>query len=107
VRGQTLSLKNQEFVLAARGLGVSPAAILVRHVAPNLAGPVAATLALLAQRVILIESFLSFLGLGVHEPLTSLGVLAAHGKRAVDAARPRGALVADPHRLQFPERRPG
>ena len=86
VRGQTLSLKNQEFVVAARALGLKPASILVRHVAPNLAGPVAATLALLAPRVILLESFLSFLGLGVQEPLTSLGVLAAYGARHIESA---------------------
>ena len=86
VRGQTLSLKNQEFVVAARALGLAPASILVRHVAPNLAGPVAATLALLAPRVILLESFLSFLGLGVQEPLTSLGVLAADGARHMESA---------------------
>jgi oligopeptide transport system permease protein len=86
VRGQTLSLKNQEFVVAARALGLKSASILVRHVAPNLAGPVAATLALLAPRVILLESFLSFLGLGVQEPLTSLGVLAADGARHMESA---------------------
>jgi oligopeptide transport system permease protein len=86
VRGQTLSLKNQEFVVAARGLGVAPGSILARHIAPNLAGAVAATLALLAPRVILLESFLSFLGLGVQEPLTSLGVLVADGARHLESA---------------------
>ena len=86
VRGQTLSLKNQEFVVAARALGIGPASILVRHVAPNLAGPVTAMLALLAPRVILLESFLSFLGLGVQEPLTSLGVLVADGARHMESA---------------------
>ncbi len=86
VRGQTLSLKNQEFVVAARALGLPPASILSRHIAPNLAGPVAATLALLAPRVILLESFLSFLGLGVQEPLTSLGVLVADGARHIESA---------------------
>ncbi len=86
VRGQTLSLKNQDFVVAARALGLAPASILARHVAPNLAGPVAATLAVLAPRVILLESFLSFLGLGVQEPLTSLGVLAADGARHMESA---------------------
>ena len=86
VRGQTLSLKNQDFVVAARALGLKSASILGRHVAPNLAGPVAATLAMLAPRVILIESFLSFLGLGVQEPLTSLGVLAADGARHMESA---------------------
>ncbi len=86
VRGQTLSLKNQEFVVAARALGIAPASILSRHIAPNLAGPVAATLALLAPRVILLESFLSFLGLGVQEPLASLGVLVADGARHIESA---------------------
>ncbi len=86
VRGQTLSLKNQEFVVAARALGVGPGSILLRDVAPNLVGPVAATLALLAPRVILLESFLSFLGLGVQEPLTSLGILAADGVRHLESA---------------------
>jgi oligopeptide transport system permease protein len=86
VRGQTLSLRRQEFVAAAEALGVSPAAILVRHIAPNLVGVIAAFLALLTSRVILLESFLSFLGLGVQEPLTSLGVLVAEGARNVEAA---------------------
>jgi oligopeptide transport system permease protein len=86
VRGQTLSLKRQEFVVAARALGVRPSAILVRHIAPNLLGVIAAFLALLTPRVILLESFLSFLGLGVQEPLTSLGVLVAEGARHLEDA---------------------
>ncbi len=86
VRGQTLSLKRQEFVAAAEALGVSPAAILMRHIAPNLVGVIAAFLALLTPRVILLESFLSFLGLGVQEPLTSLGVLVAEGARNIEDA---------------------
>ena len=86
VRGQTLSLKRQEFVAAAEALGVSPMAILVRHIAPNLLGTIAAFLALLTPRVILLESFLSFLGLGVQEPLTSLGVLVADGARHIEDA---------------------
>ena len=85
-RGQTLSLKTREFVLAARALGSPPATILARHVAPNLAGVVFAYLAVLAPRVILVESFLSFLGLGVREPLTSLGVLVADGARRLQDA---------------------
>lgn len=85
-RGQTLSLKSREFVLAARSLGVGPAAILARHIAPNIAGVVFAYLAVLAPRVILVESFLSFLGLGVREPLTSLGVLVAEGARHLQDA---------------------
>jgi len=86
VRGQTLSLKRQEFVVAAQALGVKPGAILVRHIAPNLIGVVAAFLALLTPRVILLESFLSFLGLGVQEPLTSLGVLVSDGARHIEDA---------------------
>jgi oligopeptide transport system permease protein len=85
-RGQTLSLKSREFVLAARSLGVSSPAILTRHIAPNLATVVLAYLAVLAPRVILVESFLSFLGLGVREPLTSLGVLVAEGARHIEDA---------------------
>ena len=86
VRGQTLSLKNQEFVVAARALGLPPASILIRHIVPNLAGPVTASLAFIAPRVILLESFLSFLGLGVQEPLTSLGVLVSEGARSLESA---------------------
>lgn len=85
-RGQTLSLKSREYVLAARSLGVRPATILVRHIAPNIAGVVLAYLTVLAPRVILVESFLSFLGLGVREPLTSVGVLVADGARHLQDA---------------------
>ena len=85
-RGQTLSLKRREFVLAAEALGESGSRILVRHVVPNLIGPVVAYLALLVPRVILAESFLSFLGLGVQEPLTSWGILIADGARHVQGS---------------------
>ena len=83
VRGQTLSLKRREFVLAARALGETDGRILVRHIVPNMTGPIVAYLALLVPRVILAESFLSFLGLGVQEPMTSWGVLIADGARHV------------------------
>ena len=86
VRGQTLSLKRQDYVLAAEALGVRPGGVLARHIIPNLLGPVAAYLTLLAPRAILLESFLSFLGLGVQEPLTSLGVLVAEGARSIQDA---------------------
>jgi oligopeptide transport system permease protein len=86
VRGQTLSLKRQEFVLAAEALGMGAGGILGRHIVPNLAGPVAAYLTLLAPRIILLESFLSFLGLGVQEPMTSLGVLVSEGARGIEDA---------------------
>lgn len=86
VRGQTLTLKRREFVLAAQALGASDGAVLMRHIVPNMSGPIVAYLALLVPRVILAESFLSFLGLGVQEPLTSWGILIADGARHVQGA---------------------
>jgi oligopeptide transport system permease protein len=86
VRGQTLSLKRQEFVQAAEALGVSNAGILKRHIIPNTLGPVVVFVTLLVPKAILLESLLSFLGLGVQEPLTSLGLLISEG-----AASMRGA----------------
>lgn len=86
VRGQALSLKRQDYVLAAEALGARASAILFRHIVPNLAGPVIAFLTLIAARVILLESFLSFLGLGVQEPMTSLGALIADGARNIEDA---------------------
>ena len=86
VRGQTLSLKRREFVLAAQALGASDGAIIARHIIPNMRGPIIAYLGLLVPRVILAESFLSFLGLGVQEPSTSWGILIADGARDVQSA---------------------
>ena len=86
VRGQTLSLKRREFVLAARALGERDYRILMRHIVPNMTGPIVAYLALLVPRVILAESFLSFIGLGVQEPLTSWGILIADGARHVQGS---------------------
>lgn len=79
VRGQTLSLKQMEFVEAARAGGVSQFKIITRHIIPNLAGIVAVYASLLVPLMILIESFISFLGLGVQEPLTSLGAMINEG----------------------------
>ncbi|SFP63469.1 ABC transporter permease [Tranquillimonas alkanivorans] len=81
VRGQTLSLRRREFVQAAETLGVSGWDILRRHIIPNTLGTVIIYMTLLIPKVILLESFLSFLGLGVQEPLTSLGVLIAEGAK--------------------------
>ncbi len=81
VRGQTLSLRRREFVAAAEALGVSQGAILRRHIIPNTLGTVIVYMTLLIPKVILLESFLSFLGLGVQEPLTSLGVLISEGAK--------------------------
>ena len=81
VRGQTLSLKRREFIEAARATGLGTAAILVRHIVPNLAGTVAVYATLTIPELITYESFLSFLGLGVQEPLASLGSLINDGAR--------------------------
>ena len=86
VRGQTLSLKRREFVEAARAGGVKPLTIVRRHIVPNLLGPVAVYATLTIPHVILVESFLSFLGLGVQEPNTSWGVLISEGARNMEGA---------------------
>ena len=79
VRGQTLTLKSREFVEAAVATGVRPLTIVLRHIVPNLLGIVAVYATLLIPEMILTESFISFLGLGVQEPNTSLGVLISEG----------------------------
>jgi oligopeptide transport system permease protein len=79
VRGQVISLKNQEFVLAARATGVSTRKIIFRHLVPNTLGPVIVYATLTIPSVMLLEAFLSFLGLGVQAPLASWGSLAAEG----------------------------
>ena len=79
VRGQVLSLKNQEFVLAARATGVSATRIIFRHLVPNTLGPVIVYATLTIPQIMLAEAFLSFLGFGVQAPLASWGSLAADG----------------------------
>jgi oligopeptide transport system permease protein len=79
VRGQTLSLKQSEFIEAARASGQRPLKIVLRHIIPNLIGPVVIYAALTIPEIILTESFLSYLGFGVQEPLTSLGTLISEG----------------------------
>ncbi|GHA48834.1 peptide ABC transporter permease [Amylibacter ulvae] len=79
VRGQTLTLKNKEFIEAAQATGVSSFKIITRHIVPNLLGVVAVYATLLVPLMILTESFISFLGLGVQEPLTSWGALISEG----------------------------
>ena len=86
VRGQTLSLKHREFIEAARAGGVSTAKIIRRHIIPNTIGPVIAYSTLTIPQVILTESFLSFLGLGVQEPYTSWGVLVSEGAAQIETA---------------------
>jgi len=99
VRGQTLSLKHREFIEAARALGLGTGAMLWRHIVPNLIGPVVVYATLTIPQMILYESFLSFLGLGVQEPLASLGNLISEGSREMESASwmllvPAGFLVA-------------
>ena len=86
VRGQTLSIKQKEFIEAARAAGVGPFGIITRHVIPNVVGPVVVYVTLTVPTVILMESFLSFLGLGIQEPLTSWGVLISDGADQMETA---------------------
>lgn len=86
VRGQTLGLKHKEFVEAARAAGLGQGAIIARHIVPNLLGPVVVYVTLTIPAVILAESFLSFLGLGVQPPMASLGTLIAGGAQDMELA---------------------
>jgi oligopeptide transport system permease protein len=86
VRGQTLSLKHREFVEAAQAQGVGPFAIIGRHIVPNLLGVVVVYVTLTIPQVVLVESFLSFLGLGVQEPMTSWGALVHDGAEQLESA---------------------
>jgi len=86
VRGQTLNLKGKEFVDAARAGGVSTTKIVFRHIVPNLLGLVVVYVALTVPQVILVESFLSFLGLGVQEPMTSWGALVNQGAKQMETS---------------------
>ncbi|MEI5677642.1 MULTISPECIES: ABC transporter permease [unclassified Mesorhizobium] len=86
VRGQALSIRRQEYVQAAEALGVTRRGILQRHIVPNLLGVVVIYMTLLVPQVIILESFLSFLGLGVQEPMTSWGVLISAGAKNIGTA---------------------
>ena len=86
VRGQTLSLKRREFIGAAEALGLTDWQIIRRHVIPNTIGPVVIFVTVIVPKVILLESFLSFLGLGVQAPLTSWGSLIAEGANNIQSA---------------------
>jgi oligopeptide transport system permease protein len=85
-RGQAMALVRRDFVTAARSYGAGRATILFQHILPHLLGPVVVFATLTVPRVILLESFLSFLGLGVQEPMTSWGALIADGARLVESA---------------------
>ncbi|WP_323842487.1 MULTISPECIES: oligopeptide ABC transporter permease OppC [unclassified Moraxella] len=86
VRGQTLSLKNKEFITAAHVTGVSNWKIITRHIVPNVLGVVVVYASLVVPGMILFESFLSFLGLGVQEPMTSWGALLQEGAQTMQVA---------------------
>ncbi|WP_157215588.1 ABC transporter permease [Flavisphingomonas formosensis] len=92
VRGQVLALRERPFVIAAEAAGARPVRIVIGHVLPNLAGIALAYLLLTVPQVVMVESFLSFLGLGVQEPLTSLGILVKDGADDMDIA-PHALLV--------------
>jgi oligopeptide transport system permease protein len=86
VRGQALALRQREFIAAAIALGLPAHRIIARHIVPNVLGTVVVYATLTVPQVILFESFLSFLGLGVQEPLTSLGRLVAEGALEMETA---------------------
>ena len=86
VRGQVLALRNRPFILASEAAGAPTGAILRAHILPNVAPVAIAYLMLTIPQVVMVESFLSFLGLGVQEPLTSLGILVHDGADDMDIA---------------------
>jgi oligopeptide transport system permease protein len=86
VRGQTLSIRQREFIEAAVASGAGTPRIIVKHVIPNLIGPVIVYATLTVPQIIMFESFLSFLGLGIQEPHASLGTLIAEGAGEMEAA---------------------
>jgi len=93
VRGQVLSLKKQEFVLAARALGVKKRSIISRHLIPNAIGPIIISMTMMIPRAIFTEAFLSFIGLGVSAPMASWGTLSE------DAI---SSFMSFPYQLFFP-----
>lgn len=93
VRGQILTIKENEYVLAARTIGTKPSRILKKHILPNCLSVIIISVALQVPSAIFTESYLSFLGLGVSQPMPSLGSLANEA---------RGALQAYPFQLVFP-----
>lgn len=92
VRGQVIALKERPFVTAAEAAGAPSSRILTAHILPNIAGVALAYLLLTVPQVVMVESFLSFLGLGVQEPLTSLGILVKEGADDMDL-QPHALLI--------------
>lgn len=93
VRGEVLSIKNQEYVLAARTLGAQTGHLILKHLVPNALGAILVTMTLTVPHAIFTESFLSYLGLGVPAPQASWGTMASDGN---------GAITNAPWRLIFP-----
>jgi ABC-type dipeptide/oligopeptide/nickel transport system permease subunit len=87
VRGQVLTLKTRNFIEASRALGASEARIIFRHILPNLIGIVLVYVTLTVPSIILYESFLSYLGLGIQPPQASLGSLIAEGAAQINPIR--------------------
>jgi len=84
VRGQVLSLRQQEFVEAAVAMGLSPLTIIIRHIIPNILGPIIVYVTLTIPSVMLLEAFLSFLGLGIQPPQSSWGLLISYGVETME-----------------------
>jgi len=84
VRGQVLTIKNQEYVLAAQAMGVSNAQMFRKHIFPNILGPIAVYATLTIPQVMLLEAFLSFLGLGIQPPMSSWGTLIRYGVESME-----------------------
>jgi len=96
VRGQVLALRERQFIEAARSLGLGTGTILWRHILPNVFGVVIVYLTLTLPAVILYESFLSYLGLGIHPPRASLGSLIAEGAKQINPIRVYWWMIAYP-----------
>ena len=84
VRGQVLTIRNQEYVEAARSMGLSTPHILRKHVVPNSLGPIIVYATLTVPQVMLLEAFLSFLGLGIQPPMSSWGLLISYGAEVME-----------------------
>jgi oligopeptide transport system permease protein len=84
VRGQVLTIKNQEYVLAAQAMGVSNFQMFRKHIFPNILGPIAVYATLTIPQVMLLEAFLSFLGLGIQPPMSSWGTLIRYGVESME-----------------------
>jgi len=93
VRGQVIQIRQSDFIAAARAIGASPPSILLKHILPNLVGPILVTLTFLIPTNIMYEAFLSFIGLGIQPPYSSWGTLSNEGWRG---------LLSYPHLILFP-----